>query len=108
MSVARDKRPATSPLSEVVDEKRQFVSQDESFECDPDATILNPDFLSSTVLDCSIAKKGDTMAIGSLKEELRSVLCDPDILAMIAKIVATYVSDTLMSEITALKKKTNT
>ena len=45
------------------------------------------------------------MAIGSLKEELRSVLCDPDILAMIAKIVATYVSDTLMSEITALKKK---
>ena len=47
------------------------------------------------------------MAIGSLKEELRSVLCDPDMLAMIAKAVATHVSDTLISEITALKK-TNT
>ena len=53
-----------------VEKKRQFVSQDESLECDPDATILNPDFLSSTVLDASIAKISDTMATGSLKEEL--------------------------------------
>ena len=101
--VARDKRPETSPLSEDVDEKRQFVSQDESVGCDPYATILNPDCLSNTVLDTSIAKNSDTVATGSLKEEPRPVLCDPDILAMIAKAVATHVSDTLMSEITALK-----
>ena len=105
MSVARDKRPATSPLSEDVDEKRQFVSQDESFKCDADATILNPDFLSSTALDTSIAKNRDTMATGSSKEELRPVLCDPDILAMIGKAVATHVCNTLMSEITALRKQ---
>ena len=63
--------------------------------------------MSSTVLNTSIAKNSDTVATGSLKEEPRPVLCDPDILAMIAKAVATHVSDTLMSEITALKK-TNT
>ena len=89
--VARDKRPETSPLSEDVDEKRQFVSQDESVGCDPYATILNPDFLSCTVLDTSIAKNSDSMATCLLKEELRSVSCDPDISAMIAKAVANQV-----------------
>ena len=45
MFITREKWtwPATSPLPEDVDKKQQFVSRNESFESDPDATILNSD-----------------------------------------------------------------
>ena len=76
MSTVRDKRPATSPLSEGTVEKRQLAqhAQEESFSYDSEVTIMNSDFLSSTLLDTSVTKSNGGVAPGSLKEELRSVL----------------------------------
>ena len=107
MSTVQDKHPATSPLSEGTVEKRQLApqAQEESFSYDSEVTIMNSDFLSSTLLDTSVTKSSGGVAPGSLKEELRSVLCDPDILGIISKTVASQVCSDLMGEITLLKKQ---
>ena len=67
MSLSKKTRAATSPAGESTDEKRQLV--DGSFS-DSETTILDSDFLSSTM-----ARGSD-----SLRSELKSVLCDPDVL----------------------------
>ena len=92
MSLSRDKRAATSPAGESTDEKRQLV--DGSFS-DSETTTIDSDFLSSTM-----ARGSD-----SLKSELKSVLCDRDVLETLSKAVAAHVSDALRKEVSSLKTR---
>ncbi|KAL8623154.1 hypothetical protein ACOMHN_057953 [Nucella lapillus] len=61
---------------------------------DGDDTIINPDFLSSTVLEDRPGKaQGDTSF--SLTEELKAAFGDPHVLEMISKAVAAQILDPL-------------
>ncbi|XP_070209670.1 uncharacterized protein [Littorina saxatilis] len=93
----RDKRPASSPLSDDEIPKRSCDdSADSSYLFDPDATIVDKAFLSSTILDVGAAM--------SIKDELKSALRDPELLDIISKAVAVQVSAQMRSEISDLKK----
>ena len=85
------KRTAEPPLSDDGYEKRQCGSaEDNSFlATDSDLTIIDPEFLSSTVLD----NPALVMASGSdrgrsIKDDLKAAVCDPDVLELISKAVA--------------------
>ena len=86
------KRSAASPLSDDGEEKRLRISGDSSFldtDTDPEATVIDTDFLSSTVLDRSQSR----MTSGGerdrpLREELKAALCDPDIVELVSKVIA--------------------
>ena len=102
------KRTAESPLSDDGYEKRQCGSaEDNSFlATDSDLTIVDPELLSSTVLDNPALE----MASGSdrcrfVKDDLKAALCDPDVLELISKAVAAQVSSQLRKEIAGLRDK---
>ena len=108
--MSRDsKRSAASPLSDDGEEKRLRISGDGSFldtDTDPEATVIDTDFLSSTVLDRSQSR----MTSGGerdrpMREELKAALCDPDILELVSKVIAAQVTDQLRKEISGLKEK---
>ncbi|KAL8583195.1 hypothetical protein ACOMHN_053708 [Nucella lapillus] len=107
------KRTAHSPLSDEKDEKRL---REDPFDADsdPDTTIINADFLSSSVIEGedfidSRVSSGDILAAmatdSGLKKELQftTLLCEPDIIEMISKVVAAQFSDILKNEIASLK-----
>ena len=102
------KRTAEPPLSDDGYEKRQCGSaEDNSFlATDSDLTIIDPEFLSGTVLD----NPALVMASGSdrgrsVKDDLKAALCDPDVLELISKAVAAQVSSQLRKEIAGLRDK---
>ena len=96
------KRTAESPLSDDGYEKRQCGSaEDNSFlATDSDLTIIDPEFLSSTVLDNPAPEMASGSDIGrSIKDDLKEALCDPDVLELISKAVAAQVSSQLRKEV---------
>ena len=102
------KRTAESPLSDDGYEKRQCGSaEDNSFlATDSDLTIVDPEFLSSTVLDNPAPEMASGIDIGrSIKDDLKAALCDPDVLELISKAVAAQVSSQLRKEIAGLRDK---
>ena len=102
------KRTAESPLSDDGYEKRQCGSaEDNSFlATDSDLTIVDPEFLSSTVLDNPAPEMASGIDIGrSIKDDLKTALCDPDVLELISKAVAAQVSSQLRKEIAGLRDK---
>ena len=102
------KRTAESPLSDDGYEKRQCGSaEDNSFlATDSDLTIVDPEFLSSTVLDNPAPEMASGIDIGrSVKDDLKAALCDPDVLELISKAVAAQVSSQLRKEIAGLRDK---
>ena len=93
------------PLSDDGEEKRLCVSGDGNFlVSDPEATIIDTEFLSSTELD--LPQSSMTTAGGRpLREELKAALCDPHVLERISKAVAAQVTDQLRKEISGLREK---
>lgn len=105
--MSRDsKRSAVSPLSDDGEEKRLCISGDGSFlVSDPEATIIDTEFLSSTVLDLPQSSMTTEAGGRPLREELKAALCDPEVLEMISKAVAVKVTDQLRKEISGLREK---
>ena len=69
-------------------------------------TIVDPEFLSSTVLDNPAPEMASGIDIGrSIKDDLKAALCDPDVLELISKAVAAQVSSQLRKEIAGLRDK---
>ena len=102
------KRTAESPLSDDGYEKRQCGSaEDNSFlATDSDLTIIDPEFLSSNVLDNPAPEMASGSDRGrSVKDDLKAALCDPDVLELISKAVAAQVSSQLRKEIAGLRDK---
>ena len=107
------KRTAESPLSDDGYEKRQCGSaEDNSFlATDSDLTVnelyfIDPEFLSSTVLDNQAPEMASEIDLGrSIKDDLilKAALCDQDVLELISKqyskAVAAQVSSQLRKEI---------
>ncbi|KAL8577764.1 hypothetical protein ACOMHN_001633 [Nucella lapillus] len=99
---ARDKRPASSPLQEETGKLTCLLSDESVVDMDGDDTIINPDFLSSTVLEDHPGKAlGDTSF--SQTEELKAVFGDPHVLEMISKAVAAQILEPLRKEIQGLR-----
>ena len=102
------KRTADSPLSDDGYDKRQCGSaEDNSFlATDSDLTIIDPEFLSSNVLDNPAPEMASGSDRGrSVKDDLKAALCDPDVLELISKAVAAQVSSQLRKEIAGLRDK---
>ncbi|KAL8570147.1 hypothetical protein ACOMHN_033825 [Nucella lapillus] len=73
---ARDKRPASSPLQEETGKLTCLLSDESVVDMDGDDTIINPDFLSSTVLEDRPGKaQGDKSF--SQTEELKAAFGPP-------------------------------
>ena len=99
------KRSATSPLQA---EEKKLRHSSEGSDYDPDATILNSDFLSSTRMDGNgvDGATGDVVldpAAASfsklLKDALPAALCDPAVVGAIASAVMLQ----LKNEVSSLK-----
>ena len=97
------KRSAVSPLSDNGEDKRQLL--DGSYiDSDPDRTILDPEYIGDSVAD-SPKPAMSSGGTGSVREELRAALSDPDIIVLISTAVAAQVSDRLKKEITGLRNQ---
>jgi len=103
------KRSATSPL-QAEEKKLRHSSEGSDYDYDPDATILNSDFLSSTRMDGNgvDGATGDVVldpAAASfsklLKDALPAALCDPAVVGAIASAVMLQ----LKNEVSSLKEE---
>ena len=112
-----NKRSASSPLKEDGFVKRACV-EDSFLESDSETTIINPDFLTSTLLDSSelgtsstftstpeMSAAGIGTGTGSVGEQLRAQLMDPVVLDFVSKAVAAQVNSEIRKEIAWLMVK---
>ena len=102
------KLTAESPLSDDGYERRQCGSaEDNSFlATDSDLTIIEPEFLSSTVLDNPPPEMSSGSDRGrSIKDDLKAALCDPDALQLVSEAVAAQGSSQLRKKIAGLRDK---
>ena len=102
------KRTAESPLSDDGYEKSQCGSDEDNsfFATDSDLTIIDHEFLSSTVLDNPAPEMASGSDRGrSIKDDLKAALCDPDVLELISKAVDAQVFSQLRKEIAGLRDK---
>ena len=104
--MSRDsKRSAASPLFDDGEERRLCITGDGSFlVSDPEKTIIDTEFSSSTVLDLPQSSV-TTAADRPLREELKAAFCDQHVLEIISKAIAAQVTDQLQKEISGLREK---
>ena len=109
MSSEISKRSASSPPSEDPDSKRLCGDCDNSYtELDSEATIIDPNFLSSTLLDTSLREASflnmdpSGQAVSRVAEEVKAAIMDPVVLELLSKAVAAQVTSLLRKEMTEL------
>ncbi|KAK7491816.1 hypothetical protein BaRGS_00016951 [Batillaria attramentaria] len=100
------KRFATSPLYDTNEKRSCLDEQDGSFMADTDSddTIVNPDYLSSTLVDPNESAVPEQKPDASLKDQIQEAFSNPALIEAISKAVAARVSSELRAEMVTMRE----
>nr|KAG5705337.1 hypothetical protein BaRGS_011109 [Batillaria attramentaria] len=105
-----DVETAVNTLAAAANNGELYVIADEAFyrsfmaDTDSDDTIVNPDYLSSTLVDPNESAVPEQKPDASLKDQIQEAFSNPALIEAISKAVAARVSSELRAEMVTMRE----